>query len=215
MPGDFPAVAIHGTGGHAKIVKEILDLKGIPVAVFLDENSNIKASHYLGRPVLSRNSVFEAEKIPFDAIVIAEENSVLRRKITQIFKSKKIHLFSAIHPSAIISPSVKMGGGVVICAGAIVNCGTVIGESVIINTKAVVDYDCKISSFARIAPGAILGAKVCLGELSSIGPGATIIENINIGSNSSINAGSVILKNIPDNVTISGITEKSGKSEFN
>ena len=42
----------------------------------------------------------------------------------------------AIHPSAVVSPSAKIGEGTVIMAGAVVNADAVIGRHCIINTGA-------------------------------------------------------------------------------
>ena len=72
------------------------------------------------------------------------------------------------------------------------------------NTNCSVDHDCKISSFAHMAPGATLSGGVTIGENVLIGAGATVIEYKSIADNVIIGAGSVVVEDIPETGTYFG-----------
>jgi acetyltransferase-like isoleucine patch superfamily enzyme len=78
------------------------------------------------------------------------------------------------------------------------NSETVLGENVIINTGATVDHDCKIDSFASIAPGCTLGGNVTLGAFAALSLGAKVVHNKKIGIHTVVGAGSVVLNDIAD-----------------
>lgn len=80
----------------------------------------------------------------------------------------------AIHPSAVVSPSARIGDGTIIMAGAVVQAAAVIGRHCIINTGASVDHDCVLEDFVHIAPGAHLCGWVDVGEGALVGVGVGI-----------------------------------------
>ena len=100
--------------------------------------------------------------------IIAVGNNLDRKRIVR--RSKR-RFSTAIHDSAIISPSVQIGEGSVICEGAIIQAHVRIGRHVIVNTGASVDHDCVIEDYAHIAPGAHLCGGVHVGEGALVGVG--------------------------------------------
>ena len=128
-------------------------------------------------------------------------NPVRARVVTQL-RELTLHALwtTAIHPSAIISDSVQIGPGTMICAGAIVNPDTIIGDHVIINTGAQIDHDCQIDSFVHLAPGTVLCGTVNVGQATMIGAGSVVINNLTIGSDTMVGSGSNVVRNLPDKV---------------
>src|SRR6185436_2983962 len=76
---------------------------------------------------------------------------------------------NAIHPSAVISASVKMGEGIMIAANATLNPLVQLGKGVICNTSTSIDHECIIGDFSHIAPGAVLCGNVSIGNGTFIG----------------------------------------------
>ena len=136
-----------------------------------------------------------------DPVIIAVGNNRERAEIAHFLESDYER---AIHPSAIIAPSSKIGVGTVVFAGAIIQPNTTIGKHVIINTAASVDHDNIIGDFAHISPKAALCGHVEVGEGSHVGVGAVVIPKVKIGKWCTIGAGSVVLKDVPDYATVVG-----------
>ncbi|MDA3864371.1 MAG: acetyltransferase [Deltaproteobacteria bacterium] len=209
MPGDYPSVVIYGTGGHAKIVFDILNLKKVPVAGFLSEQEVDKNQHFLSRPVFGTEEKLKLEDKPFDAAVVALGDSEKREKISSIFRTYKIPLFTAVHPQAVISRGVKFSRGCIICGGAFIGPDVTLGESVVINSGAVIEYQCKLGDFSRVSAGAVLCSSVVLKNRVFVGAGATVIDGVKIEEKSIVGAGAVVTGNIKSGQLVKGIPARS------
>lgn len=183
---------LYGASGHGKVIKEILELSGQVVDGFIDDDEVI--TELAGLPVWHDAQ----EKSP---IIISIGSNSVRKMISQRLHSE---FGVAIHPSAIVSPSAKIGEGTVVMPGAIINADAVIGCHCIINTGASVDHDCVVGDYCHIAPHATLCGLVQVGEGTLIGVGTSVKQCVNIGKWSVIGAGSVVVTDIPDEVVAFG-----------
>lgn len=120
---------------------------------------------------------------------------------------------NAIHPAAVIAPSVELGYGVTIAADVIINLDTIIEDHVIINMGAMVDHDCTIANDAHIASSATLTGGITIGAGTLIGAATSFVPYRSVGSWSVIGTGSVVTKNIPDNVIAKGVPARWEASE--
>jgi sugar O-acyltransferase (sialic acid O-acetyltransferase NeuD family) len=205
MSSDYPTVVIYGTGGQAKVVKEILSLRNIPIAGFMDPRPEKAGTLFLERPVFGSEKLLSSGNPPFATCVIAVGKGNVREELGEVFAKYSIPVISVVHPNAVISPYATLSQGTMVSAGAIIGPGVKISKSVIVNTGAIVDNDCILGSYSQVAPGAVLCGGVNVGALSYIGAGATVIQGINIGSNSMIGAGAVVVDDVPDNVVVVGV----------
>lgn len=192
---------LFGASGHGKVVKDILNANGIKVEAFVDDNLNVNECG--GRPVLH-----DATRL--SPMIVSIGVNRIRKMIVERLKANNpdIKFATAIHPSAVISPTAKIGEGTVVMAGAVINADAVIGNHSIINTGATVDHDCKIGDYCHIAPGVNISGATHVGEGTWVGVGSSVIQCLNIGKNCMIGAGSVVVKDIPDNVTAFGCPAK-------
>lgn len=198
-------VIIIGSGGHAKVIADIIEKSGDRVVGFLDDNINLNGEAiYKDKKVLGTTN--DIEKYQEYYFIIGIGNNQVRKNISNKYNLK---WYKAIHPTAIIANCVRIGEGTAIMAGAIINPNTVIGNHCIINTKASVDHDNLLEDYIHISPGATLAGTVKIKELTWICAGATVINNIKIEKNSIIGAGAVVIKNITiPNKTYIGIPAK-------
>ena len=194
-------VAIVGYSGHAYVIIDIFLNAGRLVTAYCDaEEKKLNPYHlnYLGKEMEVINKL---KKYDFFACV---GHNAIREKIHMQLSQFLGSPINAIHPSAVISASVKMGDGVMIAANATLNPLVEIGKGVICNTSTSIDHECIIGDFVHIAPGAVLCGNVKVGKSSFIGANAVIRQGITIGNNVTIGAGTVVVKDIPDNTTVVG-----------
>lgn len=197
-------VIIIGAGGHAKVVADILRAQGIHVLGYLDDNMSLHGQQRLGLPVLG--SVDNYRDFNTDGLVIGIGSNAVRRSLAKRLSDVPSSLWiNAVHPQAVVAPSVQLGVGVVIAAGAVVNPDVVIGDHVIINTGATVDHDCIIGCCAHIGPGVRLAGNVQIDDECFIGIGAVAIPGCHIGAGAVVGAGSVVISDIPAGVTAKGV----------
>jgi len=188
---------LFGASGHGKVIKEIIKSFGGSVTAFVDDNKQVNTCAGLLvlhdanglSPMIVSIGVCRIRKMIVDRLSAASET---------------IEFKTAIHPSAVRSPSAQIGEGTVVMAGAVINADAKIGKHCIINTGATVDHDCVIEDFGHIAPGAHISGGTHIGEGTWIGVGSSVIQYLKIGNNCMIGAGSVVVQDIPDIVTAFG-----------
>ncbi len=183
---------LYGASGHAKVIMDILAANNIMIDALVDDNGEVKELQ--GVPV-----IHSAEGCsPF---IISIGNNKIRKMIADRLDCE---FMSAVHPSAIVSPTAKIGEGTVVMQGAVIQADAVIGKHCIINTAATVDHDCRIGDYVHISPNVSLCGNVQVGEGTQIGVGSVVVPGVKIGRWSLVCAGSVVTKDIPDYCIASG-----------
>jgi UDP-N-acetylbacillosamine N-acetyltransferase len=198
---------IWGAGGHAKVVAEILRLKGCEVVGFIDDvNTDRKGLEFYGATVLGGREVLEEllSSGVKNAVVGFGDNR-LRLKIAGELSERGFNLVSAVHPGATCASDVSIGEGAVVASGAVIGPSTRVGRQAIVNTQASLDHDCVVGEGAHIGPGAIVTGVVHIGECVWIGAGAVIADHKTIGADSVVGAGAVVVKDVPPSVVVVGV----------
>lgn len=186
-------VVIIGAGGHAHVIADIIFAMSDEVIAFLDDDENISERN---------GSVGDYIKYSDSEFVIAIGNPYIREKFASELKVK---WYTAIHPTAVVSPSAKIGEGTVVMPNAVINARSVVGKHCIVNTGAIVEHDNIISDFAHISVGAKTGGNVMVCERTWVGIGATIKNGIKVCNDTVIGAGATVVENISDIGTYIGV----------
>lgn len=200
-------VIVIGAGGHGKVIADIVRSCGDTVLGFLDDSPQPPVS-VCGIPVLGKTEDYV--NYPNVRFVIAIGNGAVRQKVAE--RLRDVRWYTAIHPSAVISPmETVIGEGTVVMAGAVVNPCAVIGKHSIINTCAGIDHDNRIGDYTHISVGATLAGTVTLGNRVWIGAGAVVNNNIAICHDCMIGAGAVVVRNIEETGTYVGVPARKIK----
>lgn len=197
-------VAIIGYSGHSHTGIDLLTASGYTVTAYCDNDpkeENPFGLEYLGPEM--NPAVLEKLK-QYDYFIGIGNNNLLRRKVYESVFPFLGEPVNAIHPSAVISPSVKLSAGHFISANVSINALTTLGKTAVCNTGSVIEHGCTIGDFTFIAPGAVLNGDVQVGENTFVGANSVIKQGVRIGKYVIIGAGSVILQDVPDGVTIVG-----------
>ncbi|MEE0266249.1 MAG: acetyltransferase [Acutalibacteraceae bacterium] len=193
-------VIIIGTGGHAKVVADIVKLSGDSITGFFNDIES--TGTFLGYPVLGKTDVYE--KYLDNKFIIAIGSTNARIAISE--KLKNAEWYTAIHPTAVVSSiGTAIGEGSVVCANAVVNPCASIGKHCIINTNSSVEHDNTICDYVHISVGTKLAGNVTVGKGTWVGIGATVSNNISICDNCMIAAGAVVVNNISKSGTYMGV----------
>jgi UDP-perosamine 4-acetyltransferase len=196
---------IVGSGGHAKVVIDILrssrtyDLIGLT-----DTDPNIKTT--MGLPILGNDSILpqlHAEGIKYCFVAIGDNKR--REEISDYVKGMGFDLINAISPYSWKSTSVDLGEGIAIMPGAVINAESVIDDNAIINTGATVDHDCVIGSSSHVAPGCSIAGNVHVGRGEFLGIGCKVIPKMTIGEWTTVGAGSVVVEDLPGHSIAFGV----------
>jgi sugar O-acyltransferase (sialic acid O-acetyltransferase NeuD family) len=211
----MPNILIVGAGGHGRVVLDIVRQAGRfhPLG-FLDADVDLAGSSIDGVKVLGPLNLLPRLLQQGQALhaVIAIGDNRARRSCAAKVAAAGIELASAIHPTAVISPNVKIGRNVVIAAGAIVGVETQVGDSVIINTGAIIDHECRIGQGVHICPGAKLAGRVQIDVGAFIGLGAAVIQCRRVGAEAIVGAGAVVIHDVPAGATVVGVPARTIKT---
>ena len=188
-----------GTGGHAKVVYDLLNYKGLTVDYVVDPKKKVDFFFKKTRHLINDNEIFK-KFLPNSCNIIMgigstnKKSILLRKEIFYKYNEQGYKFLKIIHDFSYISKNSNLSEGVQVFAGSIIQPSCNIGENTIINTKVSIDHDCYISNNCHIAPGATLCGGVQIGEDSFIGAGTVILPNTKLPSNSFIKAGKLINK---------------------
>lgn len=191
---------LYGTGGIAVVAAEVLADEGIDISRFYDDDPS--KTRYLDRLVLAGLELDPKLALPEDEQgLICIGNNKRRSELIRRLSPK---LGTAIHPSALVSPSASIGAGTMIFHGSKVQAEAKVGRAVIVNTGASIDHDCVIGDYAHVAPNVTLCGYVNVGEGANIGAACVVIPGVRIGKWATLGAGTVVVSDIPDYSTAVG-----------
>lgn len=204
-------LVIWGTGGHARVVADIVRAgRGHDIVGFLDDvHPDRQGQRFCDAPVLGGRE--QLDRLLADGVrhvILGFGDGGARRRLGQSLVELGFELARAVHPRATVAPDVKLGAGTVIVAGAVVNPNTTIGENVVVNTCASVDHDCVLGDAVHIAPGARLAGGVHIESETWIGLGALVLEGRKIGPRTMVGAGAVVTRDLPADVVAYGAPAK-------
>jgi sugar O-acyltransferase (sialic acid O-acetyltransferase NeuD family) len=214
MAGDGDArarptrVVLWGASGHAKVLHECLQQVGVEVVALFDNQPGL-SSPLPGVPLYTGTAGFQEwralglEGIGF-LVAIGGDRGRDRMAIHTLLEENGLIPVRAVHPTAFVAATVKLGDGSQVLAHATVCVDAVLGRQSIINTKASVDHETVVGVGAHIAPGATIAGCVEIGDYAMIGAGAVTLPRVKIGVDAVIGAGAVVTSDIPDRAVAYG-----------
>lgn len=205
----IPTIII-GSGGHAKVIVDILNSGGEYNAIgFTDPHRKGKI---MNLPILGDDSILnELFNNGISHAFVALGDNRIRLEISNKIRSMGFNLINVISPHALLSKTVQIGVGIAVMPGVVVNAETKIGDISILNTGVTIDHDCSIGIAAHIAPGCHLAGCVTIEEGVFLGVGTNIIPEICIGEWTIIGAGSTVINDIPSCSVAVGLPAKKIK----
>lgn len=201
---------IIGAGGLAR---EIYDLAKVCYAN--DENFKIKGFlskdpsnvEELGYPkVLSNSANYEIEE---NDVFFCAIGDVKRRKIvTERILSKGGVFINLIHPTANISPSVKLGVGVAIKSYCVISSDVSIGDFSFLQSSVIMGHDVKIGAHCQLNSFSFFAGYVEIGDCVTVNAGAKLVQNVKVENEAVIGMGSVVLSKVKKGTTVFGMPAK-------
>jgi sugar O-acyltransferase (sialic acid O-acetyltransferase NeuD family) len=154
-------------------------------------------------------SPYQPNEIPKELLTgkffVTRNNPGLRKVKT--IKARELGfsmIATIVDPTAVISPSARLGVGVYVNAGAVIAGQASLGDGVFVNRLAGVGHHSVLDDYVSVGPGVSIASKVKIGTGTMVGAGASIAPSVTIGSNSVIAAGTAVHKDVPSNVVVMG-----------
>ena len=125
-----------------------------------------------------------------------------RKMIVEDFVAKGAQFMGLVHPTALVSPSAKLGVGVVISHNASVGPKAVIGNHTMLNSRCTIGHDTVLGDFNFISPRVALSGHTTIGNGNMFGTNSATIPWMKIGNNNKIGAGMIVFKEVGDDETV-------------
>lgn len=110
-----------------------------------------------------------------------------------------------VYPSALVTPTARLGSGCIVMAGAILESGVTLGAHTYLNKMVMVGHDAAIGDYAMIAPGARIGGQAVIGVGATLGMGSIVLEDCRVGEGAVVAAGAVVTRDVPAGAMVAGV----------
>ncbi|HEX4123132.1 MAG TPA: hypothetical protein VHY37_00275, partial [Tepidisphaeraceae bacterium] len=109
---------IVGAGGHGKVVLDIVRAAGVHKAVgFVDADTTLAGKTVAGLPVMGpMNVLLKLRQQGVRQAIVAIGDNRTRLRYAEMLRGQGFELANAIHPSAVVAESARLGRNVVIAA---------------------------------------------------------------------------------------------------
>lgn len=186
---------LYGAGGHARVIRDIVELSGGVVEGFIDDDETMTEKD--GLPV--------SHEVPYgcDMIIVIGDSRV-RFELVKKYEPLNINYCSAIHPAAVVSKYAKVGKGTVVMPGAIINAFAEVGNHCVVNTSASVGHESIIGNYATVCPNSTICGQCEIGDGANICAGSIVVQCTKVGRWTIVGSGSLVRHDIGEGVVVVG-----------
>ena len=125
--------------------------------------------------------------------------NTVRERIFAFIIGKGFEVIGYTHPTAVISPSVKIGMGNIFFEHVVVQPNCIIGDANIFQAQSSLMHDCIVGNNNFIAAHSVINGRVSIGNNCFLGSGSVIKNRIKINSFSLIGAAAYVSRDTDRN----------------
>lgn len=192
-----------GAKGTTKKALEILAAKNEYAEIALLDNYPDSDSVF-SYPIIGKCDDIAQFRQDYSHAFVCIAGSDTRQNFLRKVADAGYEIPNIIHPLAYVSPSAKLGRGVLVDAFAAIQSDCVIGDGCMINTGAIIEHDNVLGACVTVTPNAVTAGNVTIGSCSFLGINSCVINEVRIGENALVAAGAVVICNLPGNVMAAG-----------
>lgn len=142
---------ILGAGQYGCVAKETAQAMGCFNRIdFLDDHNPV---------AVGKMDTLPERVQEYDCVFVAIGNPALRLRLLKEAEQAGFQLARLVHPSAVVMPSVKLSGGVIVEAQAVINTNAVVELGCLISAGAVVNHDCRLAEGCHVDCNATVSAR--------------------------------------------------------
>lgn len=193
---------VYGSGGHGKVVCDVLIAGGHVVDGFVDDDTARHGALVLGLPVVggSEHLAGRGTRVAL-GIGANRGRAIAAAKVAALGGT----LVTCAHPRAVVARSAFLDEGSIVMALAVINPDARVGRGAIVNTAAIVEHDCIVGDFAHISPNSVMGGGCTVATFAQLGIGATMLPGTTVGEGALVGAGGAVVRDVAAGVIARGV----------
>ena len=204
---------IFGAGGFGREVVWLIERINaiIPtwnIKGFLDDAEERQNIVINGYKVLGGNDYFKQIKEECWVICTIGASKVRKQVIEKLNSYSNVRFATLVDPSVLLSDTVKLGEGTILCAGTIATVNIKIGNHVIVNLDCTIGHDAVLEDYVTVYPSVNISGNTLMKECVELGTGTQIIQGKVIEKETIVGAGAVVVKELPARCTAVGAPAK-------
>lgn len=177
---------------------------------FLDDDPARHGGSVAGYPILGPLALaHELAEARFLVGMAHYRRPLARRDVVERLGLPLERYATVVHPSASVSPDVRVGAGTLVFQHAVVCHGATVGSHVFIGHQCVVSHDTVISDYATLASGAIVCGGARLETGAYVGARAVIVDGAVVGAGAVAGLGSAVFRDVAPGAVVVGNPARS------
>ena len=153
-------------------------------------------------PILGTVDAYEPDED--DVFFCALGDTKWRRHYAEKILAKGGEFINVIMPMARVSPSVKLGKGIIIGPWCGISTNVEIGDFTIVHPFTITGHDVKIGAFCTVESYSFFGGYSAIGDGTTMHVRSSIIPHKRLGKNVVVGVGSAVMRNFGDGVHLFG-----------
>ena len=149
------SLLIVGAGQYAFVVFDIASSLGYEKISFVDDNSEL---------AIGKINEIGRLREEYSCGVVAIGNPSVRRELTQRLEDCGYIVPALVHPLGYVSPSARIGAGVIVEPNATVQANAMIGKGSIVSSGAVVRHNGVVGEYCHCDCGSVVLSSSVLGD---------------------------------------------------
>lgn len=203
-------IVILGSGGQAQELAWMIEDNNISDQEWdiLGFVSKKDSNAHLKYPILGDDEWLLNRKEKTYLVCAIGDTGLRERVVSQFTERENIVFPTIISRHAVVSDTVRLGRGTMVCAGCVITTDVEIGDFVICNPGCIVSHETKIGNYVTMNAGVRISGNVSIGAHSYIGVNACTLQGINIGRDVVVGAGAAVINDLPDKSIAVGVPAK-------
>jgi sugar O-acyltransferase (sialic acid O-acetyltransferase NeuD family) len=199
-------VLIFPFNGNGIEALECLDVDKYEFVGFIDDDPEKKSEKFavFPRSILFKDQELGILAVPGSPLTFRDRADIIRSLSVSINR-----FITAIHPTASIGASVKIGYNCVIMAGVVITSNAVLNNHVCVLPNTVIHHDVVIEDYVMIGSNVVVAGNTTIRQGCYIGSGSNIINGVQLGEQSLLGLGSNLTKSIEPNSKVAGNPAKT------
>ncbi|HKE98095.1 MAG TPA: acetyltransferase [Actinomycetes bacterium] len=213
-----PELVLVGAGGFARETAEAVRAVNARAPTwellgFVDDDPRLGGTRVDGLPVLG--PLTELRQLPHAQVVVCTGhpgNYFSRKLLVGRLALAPERFATVVHPTSVLPPAVRVGGGSVLLAGVVATTAVSIGAHVAVMPGVVLTHDDVVEDYATLAAGVRLAGGVRVGQGAYVGAGVLVRERRTVGAWSLVGMGAVVLDDVPPAEVRAGVPARRLRS---